>query len=385
MSTSNEAVTKNDNFHQGALTDVVLQASKRSKEFLVDVLDAEYTGAKNDMQRQITRQSYGVGTGVIGQVNDAIPDATLTLDNPMVGKYPTDYLEYGSGANGGPVMFSSAADAATSAAYTVITAITGNNDITVNSATDIADNDYVYLAHANGTVTPTVSNVNAEIMGLKGLVDDSTNIDALQGITRSTDIWWKSYVSSNATQRSLTDALMHSTFLEAKKKGDPTLGITHFDVYSAYGQLLSADRRYTSAMKLPGGFTGISFNELPIVPDYDHPYDELNFIDGSTLSMEDLAPMSFLNEDGSILDRSSTTPAWNFTLRLRLKIASLQSNLQNKTVKLLETLGKYVGYNGEPKNIYLWFKRTMLKNNIIETISIKTRKGMFNDYNTALI
>lgn len=153
MSTSNEAVTKNDNFHQGALTDVVLQASKRSKEFLVDVLDAEYTGAKNDMQRQITRQSYGVGTGVIGQVNDAIPDATLTLDNPMVGKYPTDYLEYGSGANGGPVMFSSAADAATSAAYTVITAITGNNDITVNAATGIADNDYVYLAHANGTVT----------------------------------------------------------------------------------------------------------------------------------------------------------------------------------------------------------------------------------------
>jgi hypothetical protein len=39
---------------------VSLQASKNSKEFLVNVLESEYNGAKEDMQRQLSRQGYGI-------------------------------------------------------------------------------------------------------------------------------------------------------------------------------------------------------------------------------------------------------------------------------------------------------------------------------------
>jgi len=316
------------NFHQISLTDVVLQASKRSKEFLVNVLESEYDGAKNDMQRQLSRQGYGVGTGVICRVNDASPDTTLTFDAPMVGKNPMDYFDVGNG-----LMFSSAADAATSAAYTEVAAITGNDTMTVASGTGVADNDYVYLAHDNGTASPTVSNVNAEIMGLKGLIDDGTNLTTLEGLSRSTYIWWKSYVNDNSgTTRSLTEALLHDTYLEAKKKGDPKYILTSFDVQSAYGQLYSGDRRYTNAdMKLNGGFTGVDFNGLPLVADYDCPYTDAFFVDPSTLSIEDLAPISFLNEDGAILDRSATTPAWNATLRY---YANLANSAPNKSTRL---------------------------------------------------
>jgi len=48
------------NFHQVSLTDVVLQNSKKSNDALVSVLEAEYNGAKNDMQRQLSRQGYGI-------------------------------------------------------------------------------------------------------------------------------------------------------------------------------------------------------------------------------------------------------------------------------------------------------------------------------------
>jgi len=304
-------------FHQIAVTDVALQASKRSKELLVNVLESEYTGAKDDMQRQLSRMGYADGTGVVCRVNDAAPDTTLTFDTPMVGKYPTDYFEYNAtAANGGPVLFASDTAGTTSAIYTTITAITGNYTMTVDSGTGVADNDYVFLAHANGTVTPTVGrNGTVEIMGLKGLIDDSSNVDVLEGITRTTDIWWKSYVSSSASARSLTEALLQTTFLEAKKKGSPKYALTSFDIFSAYGQLLATDRRYTSEMTLGGGFTGVKFNDIALIADYDCPFDEVYFIDPSTISVEDLAPMSFLNEDGSILDRSATTPTWNATLR----------------------------------------------------------------------
>ena len=310
-------------FHQIAITDVALQASNRSKEFLVNVLESEYNGAKEDMQRQLSREGYADGTGIICRVNDATPDTTLTFDTPMVGKYPTDYFEAdATAADGGPVLFASDTAGTTSQAFTTITAITGNYDMTVNSATGVVDNDYVFLAHANGTSSPTVArNGTVEMMGLKGLIDDNSNVTTLEGLSRDTYMWWKSYVSSSASQRSLSEELMHTTYLEGKKKGVPKYALTSFDLFSAYGQLLASDRRYTSEMQLNGGFTGVKFNDIALVADYDCPYDEMYFVDPSVLSVEDLAPMSFLNEDGNILNRSATVPTWNATLRYYANLA----------------------------------------------------------------
>lgn len=307
------------NFHTISLTDVSLKASQRSKEFLVNVLETEYNGAKNDMQRQLSRQGYGDGTGVICRVNDASPDTTLTFDTPMIGKYPTDYFSLDNA-----ILFDSAVATATSEAFTTVSAITGNNTMTVASGTGIADNDYVFIAHS--ATSPDASNRNAEIMGLKGLIDDASNVSTFEGLARGTYTWWNSYVNDSTTQRSLTDELLHTTYLEAKKKGDPKYALTHFDVSSAYGQLLTPDRRYGDTMTLKGGFTGVAFNGLPIVPDYDCPYDELYFIDPSTLSVEDLAPMGFLNEDGSILDRSSVQPIWQATLAYYANLANKAPN-----------------------------------------------------------
>ncbi len=321
------------NFQTVTLTDVVLQSSKRNKEFLVNALDSEYKGAREDMQRQLSRQGYGTGTGVIAQLNgDVTSDATVELDTPMVGKDPTDYLEIGNA-----IMTSDDATTATNTVFGTVDSITDGDTFELSTAqtttSNMDDNCYLFIAHTASS--PDSSNQGYEVMGLKGLIDDSSNITTLQGLSRSTYLWWKSSVSSNSSQRSLTDALMHTQYLEARKKGNPKYGLTSFDVYSAYGQLLTPDRRYTDKMTLKGGFTGISFNDMPIVPDYDCPYDELYFIDPSTLSVEDLAPISFLNEDGSILDRSSTTPAWNATLRY---YANLAINAPNRNSALRDII-----------------------------------------------
>lgn len=296
------------NFHTISLTDVVLQHSKKSKEFLVDALQSEYDGAKEDMKRQISRQLYGIGTGELFRLNGnpAASATELTVDTPMVGSDCTDYIEIGNTLRFG----ATAANIGTVATITSATTFT----IAANSL-DLADNDIVYLAQS-----ATQSNKDNEMMGLKGLIDDGTNVATLQGIARATYPFWKSYVNTATSARPVSDALLHKSFLEAKKKGEPSFGLTSFDVFSSYGQTLTPDRRYTDKMSLNGGFTGLMFNTLLIVPDYDCPFDELYFIDKKTLSVEDLGDVSFLNEDGSILDRSATTPAWNATLRLTISL-----------------------------------------------------------------
>lgn len=313
------------NFHTLAITDVSLKASQKSKEFLVNVLESEYEGAKNDMQRQLSRQGYSDGSGVIARVDGTGTD--MSLDNPMVGKYPTDYL-----SEGNAIMTSNDKDSETNEVFTTISSIDDNNTITVADTND-SDDDYLFLAH--NADSPDSSNQGNEITGLKGLIDDGSNVTDFQGLSRSTYNWWNSYVDDNSSQRSLTDAMMHDTFLEAKKKGNPKYILTHFDLYAAYGLLLTPDRRYTDTMELKGGFTGINFNNTPVVPDYDCPYDEMYFIDPSTLSVEDLAPMSFLNEDGAILDRSSTQPVWQATLRY---YANLANKAPNKSAALRDVI-----------------------------------------------
>jgi len=309
------------NFHTVSLTDYALQAGKNSEEYLVDLLQTEYDGAKEDMKRQLSRQGYGNGSGVICRINGVGSTPDFDLDTPMVGKNPTDYFEAGATGVGSPVMVDSSATSATSEVYTVVSTITSDDNFTLATGSGVADNDYVFLAHNNGTATPSVSNRASEIMGIKGLIDDSSNVTTLQNLSRATYRWWNSYVNSNATQRLLNEALMHKTFLEGKKKGDITLGITSYDLFSSYGQLLSSDRRYTETMELKGGFKGVKFNDIALVADYDHPYDEMNFIDPTTLSVEEMTEMSFMQDDGSILDRSATTAAYTAVLRYYANLA----------------------------------------------------------------
>jgi hypothetical protein len=313
------------NFHQINITDYALTAGKNSKEFLVDLLQSEYTGAKEDMQRQLSRQGYGDGTGVIARVNGIGSQPTFDLDNPMVGKNPCDYLEAGALGIGSPVMFDSTVATATSEIYTRVTAITDGNTFTTATGAGVEDNDYLFLAHYNGS-TSTVSNRNAEIMGLKGLIDDGTYVDVFEGITRSTNIWWKSHVNSAVANRPLTETLMFDAMLEASKKGEPKIILTSFDLYAAYGRLLSSDRRYSDTMTLNGGFTGVSFNGLTLVKDYDCPYTEMFFIDPTSLSVEEMAPMSFLDADGAILSRSNTTPSYQATLKYYANLACSAPN-----------------------------------------------------------
>ena len=267
-----------------------------------------------------------MGSGVICQIDGIGSQPTFDLKNSMIGKNPTDYLEAGSLGIGSEVLVTpnlTSTDA--SDVYARVTAIADGNTLTLSTGAGIADADYVFLAHYNAG-TPNASNRQMEMMGLKGLIDDATNVDAFESITRSTNIWWKSYINSAPTNRSLTEDIMFTTFLEAKKKGEPKYILTSFDLFAAYGRLLSADRRYTTDMTLNGGFSGVSFNGITFTADYDCPVAEMYFIDPSTLSVEELSPMSFLQEDGAILSRSLTTPAYQATLKYYANLANSAPN-----------------------------------------------------------
>ena len=319
------AVSMKYHFAKIAITDVALKASQKGSEFLANLLNTEYEGAKNDLKRQITRQLYADGTGVVCRVNDAAPDTTLTFDTPMVGKYPTTFFEAGEG-----ILFASDTAGTGSQAYTNVATngVTGNYTMTVDSATGIVDDDYVFKAVYKGSDTPSVGMYGStDMIGLKALIDDGSNVDTVESLSRATYPFWNSYVNDSASQRSLTDDLLHTTFIEASQKGTPKFIVTHWDVTKAYGLTLSPDRRYVSSETvLKGGFKGVDFNGIPMVADFDCPYDEAYFIDPTSLSMEELYPMGWLDNDGSVLSRSASTASWEAVLAYYANLAVFAPN-----------------------------------------------------------
>ncbi|HNV61466.1 MAG TPA: hypothetical protein PKN54_00840 [Candidatus Cloacimonas acidaminovorans] len=84
----------------------------------------------------------------------------------MVGRDCTDYIEIGNTLRFG----------ATATNVAAVTAITSATTFTIAAnSLDLADNDIVYIAQS-----ATQSNKDNEMMGLKGLIDDGTNVATLQ-------------------------------------------------------------------------------------------------------------------------------------------------------------------------------------------------------------
>lgn len=301
-------------FSQIELTDQVIEGTKSNKAALVNALDSEYQGAKDDMKRQICRQWYGLGTGEVCKVNGNLDASatTITVDTPMTGPNATHFLVAGHYIYAG-----------TATDYLHIASVDSATQFTADAnSLNLADNEALYLA-ASGTVNCK----DKEMMGLKGLVDDASYLDTLQNIARSSYAWWKSYVSDNSdTLRDLDEDDMLDCLFEAEKYGEVKMIVTTFGVLRKYYAILAADKRYPNTVELTGGFSGISFQattrKLAIVPDHDSPKNEMYFLDTDHISVEEMTPMSFMDADGAVLARSATKAAYQATLRYYANMAT---------------------------------------------------------------
>jgi len=321
------------NYQTISISDAVIQASQKGEEFLLDMLDGEYKGAREDMARQLSRQGYGYGNGVIAQVNGAVSsDTTVVVDNLVLGTSIADYIEVGNAiAFTTNNLYGSASDPTPgTTVFAIVDSIIDANTFKTTSAISTADDTYLVLAHSKGSTTPDTSNFGMEVMGLKGLIDDGSILGAdnkFQGIKPEDYMFWNSYVNDNGTTlRDVTDALLQTTFTHVDKIGSPKFAITSPTVFNTYGNTLSADRRYTDTMTLKGGFTGVKFNNILLVTDYDCADNDLYMIDPTTISVEDLGPIAFINKDGKILDRDGTKFGATLTYYANLAISARNKN-----------------------------------------------------------
>jgi hypothetical protein len=210
------------------------------------------------VQHEIDRMIVGYGTGVLGRVNDATPQAAgLLVDEAFgivgYGKTHVLFQENQTVVFGPNLDGTSLRNSGEAVQVTDVNPAT--NAISVASLpAGTLDNDYIFNGDAAGVSTQTAAGDNRELMGIHGIVDDGGILNIFQNINRTTYRKWQGVIV-DAAAAAVTEALLLQADDEAYEisKAMPTVLLLSRKGARGYWADLKADRVINDPR---GNFTG---------------------------------------------------------------------------------------------------------------------------------
>ena len=298
------------NYGRIQLSGHVIRATRDDRGAFVRAISSEIqnmvTGIKNDYNRQC----FGDGTGAIATVSGAhTTSTTLTVtDAQYLREEMPVYIPDATAPSDDAVTLTNINDSA--------------NTATADDGITAANGSLIYRGESS-----TSTSKDNEIMGLKGI---ASNTVTLQNLAPATYLWWKP-ASINSSTTTLTFDTMQTLWTAVEKKaGNVDLIVTDYTQRDNYAALMSSQgdgRRWVNVMDLAGGFKGIEYNGIPIVPDKDCPTGYMFFLDTSVLSFQEKADWEWMDMDGSIWNRVLNKEAYEATI---LKESNLVTGARNR-------------------------------------------------------
>ncbi len=359
-----------------------IAATRDERGAYAKVLDTEIKGVVRDLKKDVNRQLWGAGHGLLGRWRSGT-GVTQTVQKKYRGNSAGGD---GFGSTFG-AKYMNTGDPLTVVVATISSATTGTY---VVDATDLAptaivrtENDYDTMTVTDPGVTEAVgtfyvqfnnavANLGAdslaaginrkEMMGLRGIVTDTdldnisfnngtytglTVNDPLQGLDVSTYDWFVATVDSHSSgryagQRALTLNLMDKMFdsveEEAGKDYGPDLVLTTRALRREYLDLCRADRRFVNTMVLDGGWKAIDYNGIPLTVDNDAIDGEIYFLSTRDIALYRMSDYDWMNKDGAILSRVSGYDAYEAVLFRYAELGCSRRNSQGVITDLSYTL-----------------------------------------------
>lgn len=355
------------NYGRVVFSGPTIAATRDEKGAYARVVDTEITGIVQDMQKEVNRQLWGCGYGIVGRYRTTVGDTSYTLQkkyrsNSAGGDgfgstFGAKYFEENAG--GVPVVLSG---------YTAgWVATVDDTDIDVSGIAESTDYDTItctdpgvteaagtYYIRKKSSQTDNGGAAGAmryEMMGLRGLVTDedldeigifdATNAglktnDPLQGLPVGTYTWWKANIDKHsagryAGQRALNLTLFQKMFDKVERKAGkeygPDLILSTAAIRREYIELMQADRRQVNEMSIEGGWKGISYNGVLFYVDPTDAIDgEIYFLTTRDLQIYRMSDYDWMSKDGAVLSRLTGYDAYEAVL---FRYAELGCNRRN--------------------------------------------------------
>lgn len=258
--------------------------------------DMEMKGIITDLKRQQERMVHGTGDGKIATCGVTSASTTVqlatTTTTQQLRQLELDGIKVDVGTLAAPTLRGSSLTIS-AVDYSALT-------ITVSSAITTAGTDFVSLAGSGGT------NPTKELNGLQNIVN---NTGDLHGISVSSYPVWKSVVNGTVgTNRPTTEALFKRAAddVDVNGGGGPDLIVTGHGVERALSADLLSRVRFTSNVKLKGGYQGIELNlgtskTTALVRTRDCPPNMAFLVDTDEMFIAEWQPWDWFDDDGQII------------------------------------------------------------------------------------
>lgn len=334
-----------------------MAATRDERGAYAKALDAEIKGIVTDLKKDVNRQLWGAGHGLLARWNTGATTA-LTVQKMYRGNsdgvdgfgstFGAKYLPVGTGATPVVATISSGTVGtyvvdATDIAPTVLTKGTDYDSLTVSNpgVDEAVGTFYVRFSAAVaslGADSLTAGVNRKEMMGLRGIITNTdldeisfnngtyiglTVVDPLQGLLVGTYDWFAAIVNAHSSgryegQRALSLNLMDKMFDDveesAGKDYGPDLILTTRALRREYTDLCRADRRYVNTMTLDGGWKAIDYNGVPFTVDNDAIDGEIYFITTRDLAIYRMSDYNWMDKDGAVLSRVANYDAYEAIL-----------------------------------------------------------------------
>lgn len=265
----------------GLISQVADSDPEAFADAVVDALDM----AKDRLQKDCNRQFFGLGTGLLGNPGGTVSSSATSFSVSSAQYFRRNMVvDIFNGANksvdsyriqdvdkqGNVIYFSTQ----------ISVAITAGSEIVKENIRDTAPTD------------------GKEMMGLRGIVDDATDLTTFENIDSSASRIWRALRTSSATN--LTSDLLQRLLDDVRILGgeDPDWIIMHHLQRRKYLDIVVPQKRFMDG-KMDAGHSSLTFNGKEVTLDEDCQTGTVYALNKKFLNKFEVLPLSLGKHDGS--------------------------------------------------------------------------------------
>lgn len=278
--------------------------------------------ALENLIKDMNRQCYGRGNGLLATVSAAATSTTITVDTVQYIK-PNMVVDIYTGSTRN-------VDSAT-----VSSVDRANNQITFSASVTVSANDQIVKEETR----VSAASDGKEIAGTTYIIDDGTISTTFQGLSRSTYPILRGNII-DADGVSLTNDLLQRAADEVGIVGDGRVDmlISRHGQRRKYLDLVTPDKRFLDD-KLDRGYQKISWNGIPWYLDVDCPKAEIIGLTQKYLEKYEVRGIHLADDDNSILKWGGTSDTFTAYYRCYSNLGSPKPNAHFRLTDLNEPAG----------------------------------------------
>jgi hypothetical protein len=287
------------NYYGIELTDGEIEASKSDEGAFISLLEAEVKGVAIDMKKDMNRQSFGVGTGLLGNVEKSAKGTVVKVVN-------TSDMQY--------IQVEDVVDIRVQTTGAVTNGVSGV-EVT---ARNVKEKEFTLASELAGEVTTTYGvyikgNRSLEMDGLRNMTAAERTLHNINSSTAG-NAYWNGQTLAVGTSASATAVAGEQSFIKladkvgAQGNGDVEVYLTTRGIRTGLAASYQSQKRFNDAdaVDVHGGYSAIMVNEIPVIADDDAPKGFAFGFNKSAFKWFEQTSPSWLQQDDKIFQLRQT-------------------------------------------------------------------------------